>query len=394
MNILLVFDKDFSVNTNGICHFLNKNSKFLKFSCGENLEINSSVLSTPNSFEFVGVKTQKERGKFDRIFVFTDKPYEDNYFFHEYNDISIYSFSYWSYLTDLSKNNGVLYFIIDYFALQINESGFRHQDLTGCIYDFLWEKKGVDEGMRQAKICPTCLNRVSNSLSSQDQLDLLDDLKVLMNLLSNSSKWNQDILDVVIKDIDKIKKRKTKKDKEINVMIASPGDTFAERNFLLEKLEIQFRRGNHEGHCSKRLIVHGWEDLASQTGYAQDIINETILSKVDFVIAVFKHKLGTPTIDISTREERASSGTAEEFFFCLDNLNADKPLGMVYFYSVAPNISLESKDWEQIKKDWEQLKDFKKEIQNKVLYKPYIETTELLQIIITDLEKNILEYFE
>ena len=49
---------------------------------------------------------------------------------------------------------------------------------------------------------------------------------------------------------------------------------------------------------------------------------------------------------------------------------------------------------EIIKNDWDNLQKFKKDIQNKILYKPYTETGDLLQIIISDLEKNIIDYFE
>lgn len=50
---------------------------------------------------------------------------------------------------------------------------------TGCIYDFLQNKTGIDDGMRQARICPTCLERISNNLSSPEQINILEDLKIL-----------------------------------------------------------------------------------------------------------------------------------------------------------------------------------------------------------------------
>ncbi|WP_418675660.1 hypothetical protein, partial [Akkermansia sp.] len=112
------------------------------------------------------------------------------------------------------------------------------------------------------------------------------------------------------------------------------------------------------------------------------------------VVAIFKYKLGTPTIDIATNQERSVSGTAEELLTSLNNSMADKPLGMAYFYSKAPSVSVDLDDLEIIKNDWDNLQKFKKDIQNKILYKPYTETGDLLQIIISDLEKNIIDYFE
>jgi hypothetical protein len=248
--------------------------------------------------------------------------------------------------------------------------------------------------MRQARICPNCLDRISKNIRLPEQIEILDDLKKLMNALSNSSKWNQDILIESPKEFSIIQKRKSKEKDTINIIIASPGDTQAERNHVLEKLEIQFRRGNHEAHCSKRLIVHGWEDLASQVGYPQDIINGQIISKMDFVIAIFKHKLGTPTIDVNTGRNRTESGTVEELMAALDNTNREKPLGMAYFYSKAPNPSFDSSDFDKIKQDWDRLKAFKESIIKKMIYKPYTESEDLLQAIILDLENNIKMYFD
>lgn len=394
MKILLLFDVDFEINKNRICDFLNNKTTHLKFVNGGDINIDSDIISKPDSFISILNKINKKIHEFDKIFCFTEKQYIDNYFFHEYKKLSIFSFWGWIYLTDLSKNNGLLYFIVDYLSLYIDDIDFRHKITTGCIYDFLQNKTGIDDGMRQARICPTCLERISNNLSSPEQINILEDLKILMNFLSDSSKWNQDILDLVIPQHQSIKKRKSKKSGEINVVIASPSDAWLERKNLLEKLEIQFRRGHHESYCCKRLIVHDWEDLASQPGYPQDIINRQIICNVDFVVAIFKYKLGTPTIDIATNQERSVSGTAEELLTSLNNSMADKPLGMAYFYSKAPSVSVDLDDLEIIKNDWDNLQKFKKDIQNKILYKPYTETGDLLQIIISDLEKNIIDYFE
>ena len=90
------------------------------------------------------------------------------------------------------------------------------------------------------------------------------------------------------------------------------------------------------------LIVHGWEDLASQNGYPQDIINEKVIQNMDFVVAIFKHKLGTPTINQVTGLKRAESGTAEELLQALDTSKKNYPLGMAYFYSKAPVVSIDS----------------------------------------------------
>ena len=139
--------------------------------------------------------------------------------------------------------------------------------------------------------------------------------------------------------------------------------------------------------------MHGWEDLASQNGYAQDVINDKIISEMDIILTVFKHKLGTPTIDQVSGNERAQSGTAEELMQALDYSKESHPIGMAYFYSKAPVISLDSSDKDKIEREWNRLKEFKESISNKMIYKPYTDENELLQVVLKDLEKNILDYY-
>lgn len=394
MRILLAFDEDFEIDRHRVVEFLNSKVNQIEFGLLESdLSIKDEYLTKPSSFEVISNQIGQVRDDYDRVFCFTDLHYADNYFFHEHNLLTIFSFSGWSHLTNLPKSNGLLYFIIDYLALDFDKSDFRHHEETGCIYDFLWSKTGIDDGMRQSKFCPSCLGRISQQISNESEEKFFEDLKNLMNSLSNSSKWNKNVLDESGLSSKGFPKRNSKKPGVINVVIASPGDTFNERKQILDRLEIQFRKGNHEAHCKKRLIVHGWEDLASQNGYPQDVINQKVISEMDFVIAIFRHKLGTPTKDVESGKIRAKSGTAEELMQALDYSKKDHPLGMAYFFSKAPIISLDSPDKGQIEKDWKRLERFKRSIQDKMIYKPFIESKDLMETILIDLEKNITDNF-
>lgn len=182
--------------------------------------------------------------------------------------------------------------------------------------------------------------------------------------------------------------------KEIRVLIASPGDVKVERELLLDKLETKFRRDHYEERCGARIIVDGWESVASQSGYAQDIINSELVQKANIILTVFRHKLGSPTIDVTTGKDRAPSGTAEELLYAIRNkLIKTPPLGMAYFYTNAPVLSLDSVDFERVKKDWDRLKEFKEAIKNEILYKTYNLEEEILQIASKDLCDNIIKYF-
>ena len=191
-----------------------------------------------------------------------------------------------------------------------------------------------------------------------------------------------------------IGKRNSKNDNEIHVLIATPGDLAEERELLLNSLESKFRRTGYEKRCGYRIIVRGWEELATQTGYGQDIINEQILNQVDIVLAAFKHKLGSPTKDINTGEQRSKSGTAEELLYAIRNQEIENPpLGMAYFYLEAPKMSFDSPNLKTAMENWEQLKEFKEEIKDDILYKSFKSGEDLLDTSCEDLMKNIETYF-
>jgi hypothetical protein len=384
MKIFLAFDKDFPVEKEKLIEFLNQNQKFIEFELyDEALNLSANLIKFPKTFADIRKGLNKKRKIEDRFFIFTQKQYDNNYFFYRERNLAVFSFYGWANLTNLPIANGVLYFIIKTLALEINVANFRHQETTGCVYDFLWDKRGIDAGMRQARFCPECLERL-NTLKDKQDLQIFEVLKKFMNHLSEHSRWDTDIL-LLVKKPTTLKKRKPKNSKMINVFIASPSDTQAERDILLNSLEVKFRQYNHEAHCKFRIAVSGWEDLASQPGYPQDIINR-VIDKSDFVIAIFKNKLGSPTLDISTGKIRSASGTVEELSQTLDLSNNKKPIGMAYFYS-NDDIILSDNERERVQR-------FQKSIKNKMLYKEFTCVEELARAILLDLENNILEYIE
>ena len=396
MKILLSFDKNFEIDRNGICNLLNEYSEHIKFEISNDIDFNSRVLTKSSYRDCV----QLDLANFDGILCFTDLPYNDNYFSHGDGHTAVISFWNWESLTNLPKSNGVLYFIVDILAIRFQHSDFRHQDTTGCIYDFLWQKTGVDDGMRQARVCPECLERISADLQFDGRTELMSDIKQLMNLLSDSSKWNEDILShqrhqkmiSTPSPTATFVRRSPKESGKIHIMIASPSDTVAERKCLLEQLEITFRRNNHEAHCRKRIIVHGWEELASQVGYPQDLINIRIIENVDIIVAVIKHKLGSPTIDPTTGVQRALSGTVEELTKALDG-ESNAPIGMLYFHKNAPTVSLDSPEYPRKAKEWEEREAFRKRISSKIIHGEYGEPEDLLQTVLQNIERNILDCF-
>ncbi len=209
-----------------------------------------------------------------------------------------------------------------------------------------------------------------------------------------SSNYNNEETTEFIKS-EEIQKPDKRTYKEIKIVIASPSDVQRERELLLDKLETRFRREHYEERCNARIVVDGWEYIPSQTGYAQDIIHSDLLTKTNIVLAVFRHKLGSPTIDIKTGKDRSISGTAEELLYAIRNKEIkNPPLGMAYFYANAPILSLDLIDFNKVKTEWERLKEFKEEIKNEILYKTYKHEEEILEIVCNDICDNIIKYFK
>lgn len=322
MTIKIIINEDLDIDNESILNVLNQNSNFLNFELEEKQIISDDFIKFPKTHIESFENLNEEEKKADFVFLFTEIPYLNNYFFEGYDNYVPFFLSDWDLLTNLPKENGILFFIIDYLARQLKDDGFRHEESTGCIYDFLWDKTAVDLGMRQASLCKYCLDKLSKKVLSEDDEKLLEDLKKLMEILSSASKWNKNVsIKVEPSNIQRIATiRKPIVEGEINIVIASPSDTIEERQHILDKLERKFRVDGHEELCGFRIKIHGWEDLASQVGYTQDVINDKIISKMDIIIALFKHKRGTPTIN-NDGSTRFNSGTVEEILYAIDNVN-------------------------------------------------------------------------
>jgi hypothetical protein len=174
----------------------------------------------------------------------------------------------------------------------------------------------------------------------------------------------------------------------IKVVIASPSDVIRERKSLLDKLQTYFTRYKYEDLCNARIIVEGWENVPSQSGYTQDIINSTLIKNADIVLALFRHKLGNPTINTKTGKDRSPSGTAEELRYAINqNKKNRKPLAMLFYYENPPRLNFFAF---KAKDEWKNLQAFKEEIRTEIRHKLYDDNEEkLLRTVCDDICDNI-----
>lgn len=123
-----------------------------------------------------------------------------------------------------------------------------------------------------------------------------------------------------------------------NVMISAPGDVGAECQAARDVIHAW--NAAHAAHENKVLLPLDWKrNTVPDAGMpAQKSINKQLVEKTDLLVAIFKHRLGTPT-------ETAPSGSAEEI---QEVISAGKPV-LLYFSAEAIPQDKEGAQWDALK---------------------------------------------
>lgn len=196
--------KIFIEKDNTIDFDFNKTANVLNSICKSiTIETLSRKITDKVSEEFINFNDEKSRilkimrtlkmKRTDLYMYVTARPYHNNFYFHKEDSVTVLSLNYWDQYTDLPIENGVFYFIADILALTIDGS-FRHQENTGCIYDFLGYKAGIDIGMKMGYICEDCRKRLSPEIKSNKHLfALYNDVTKILDVLNNTSRWGKSV---------------------------------------------------------------------------------------------------------------------------------------------------------------------------------------------------------
>jgi hypothetical protein len=284
--IKLFQDEPMNLDLDSIAQNLNNVCKYLKFSVGDSIcEIRTPILMSPGSYEALSNSIKEESEHSFKTLIFSEKQYYNNYFFESSLNKIIVSFFGWDSLTRLSMHTGVVFFIADILSLHVDNS-FRHDDTTGCIYDFRWYKPGIDLAMRKASICQTCQKRLSKSKLRDDEAEIYNDLRLILDELRKASKDNEDI---VLYWEAKIKKDSSKRTEiEKNRFFSKKYDVFLAHNSKdkanIEKICTELRtRG-----------LNPWLDIEQVPPgrIFQDYIEEAIKNISAAAIIIGDHGLG------------------------------------------------------------------------------------------------------
>ncbi len=191
MNIALYSDNTLSLPLRVLVDGLNKVSKVVQFTVGEErFHLWESFISHPSTHKGLPQRLLEDIAKVDMAVLATITPYDNNFFFVAEGNAVIVSFFGWNQLTDLPITNGLVYFTASLILDRLHV-GQTHEQNIGCINDFWGDKRGVNAGMRAAFICSDCRGTVKVDTPE------LSDVEAILDLLSRASRMGRDIVELL-----------------------------------------------------------------------------------------------------------------------------------------------------------------------------------------------------
>jgi len=196
MEILLYQDHTLSMDLDGIASHLTKTLESVWSRQGNNMfSIRGRSIRHPKTYNELPDELLVEARHANVAVFATRLPYENNYFFESQGPLSILSFYSWEHLTTLPVENGLLYFIASLMRGGLPEFGEAHKNATGCINDFLWDKRGVDLGMKSGRICKQCRLDLDKIKLSPTEATVLRNMERILSDVSGASSQGLNILE-------------------------------------------------------------------------------------------------------------------------------------------------------------------------------------------------------
>ena len=184
-------DEDAWIDIERLVAYLNDTCAYVNFVKGKSLPISEEYISCPQTHMNVG-EAFIYGGDSYKYMVFTERQYDNNKFWDPHENVIIATSYDWKRLTELPENNGAVYFVATVIASEVDRT-LQHRTNTGCIYDYLKKKRGIDKCMKEGKICPACLAHIESNLPDEKR-PLFDDLIAILDSLSQASVKALDVL--------------------------------------------------------------------------------------------------------------------------------------------------------------------------------------------------------
>ncbi len=195
MKIVYYQDETLDLNLNKLCLGLNDLSGGVRFrGVNKPTTIHDKVISHPKSYKSLDLANKLKIGENDLALICTTKRYDNNYFYEFTDNIGILSFVGWDRLTELPIINGLVYFTCQFLSDSLN-LGDSHDETTGCLNDFLWDKSGVDVGMRSAFLCPACKSDFERKKHTREDVKTFTTMEALLDQLCLASRSGLSLFD-------------------------------------------------------------------------------------------------------------------------------------------------------------------------------------------------------
>jgi TIR domain len=192
MDVGIYSDNTLALPVAALCKRLSDTCESIKFEPGTaRFRVPGDTVSFPETYADLPDELTRQAANFDLAILATSVPYENNFFFQGSAGLIILSFNGWNLLTDLPISNGLTYFCAA-LILGYSAPSASHEEATGCVNDFWWDKRGVDVGMRAAFLCSDCLAQAPKDAHTQA---ILNDVQALLDAVSRASRAHVDLLE-------------------------------------------------------------------------------------------------------------------------------------------------------------------------------------------------------
>ena len=197
MKIKLFSDETIQLNLDAIVSNLSRIAPSSTWVKGKSpFTIKGNFVEFPETYEKLSAKLRGEIKNEDHAILFTEKPYDTNYFWDSGDDKAIIvSLHGWDHLTSLPRNNGAVYFVAALLVRALGIGQSHTAKNTGCINDYWRDKTGVDFGMRSAFICAKC-NPIKVKSGTGGVNTFINEVQNILDDLSTASRAEEDISDL------------------------------------------------------------------------------------------------------------------------------------------------------------------------------------------------------
>ena len=203
--VLLARDTSCDLPVSQLADALNTHCSVLRFEASPTqIDLGKAPLSNPRTYHQIRPFSDPLLKVHSSIIVATNYPYDNNYFWDSDDAVVITSFFGWRDLTKVPLLNGFLGFILHLSADDLLVNPPAHDTNSGCLYDFFWDKSGIDISLKAGVICQSCTRKITAAIAQHGtrRLELFDcsvseaydDLLTLLEDLAIASRREEDIL--------------------------------------------------------------------------------------------------------------------------------------------------------------------------------------------------------